>query len=32
MLKYGNVFKQIKDWNSLDRDYTIQIGQKLRVK
>ncbi|MGE7185338.1 LysM peptidoglycan-binding domain-containing protein [Peribacillus sp. NPDC006672] len=31
-VKYGSTIKQIKDWNGLDSNYTIQIGQKLRVK
>ncbi|MBU8768712.1 N-acetylmuramoyl-L-alanine amidase [Cytobacillus oceanisediminis] len=29
---YGSTVQQIKDWNSLDDDYTIYVGQVLRVK
>lgn len=28
----GSSIKQIKLWNNLDKDYTIYIGQKIRVK
>jgi len=30
--KYDTTIAKIKDWNNLDSKYTIQIGQKLRVK
>ncbi|QUG41573.1 N-acetylmuramoyl-L-alanine amidase [Psychrobacillus sp. INOP01] len=30
--KYGSNAQQIKDWNGLDANYTIYIGQVLRVK
>lgn len=30
--KYGSTIKQIKSWNDLDKNYTIYVGQKLRVK
>lgn len=30
--KYNSSVKQIIKWNNLDKDYTIQIGQNLRVK
>ncbi|KOP70971.1 N-acetylmuramoyl-L-alanine amidase [Bacillus sp. FJAT-21945] len=30
--KYGSTIQQIKDWNGLDANYTIYIGQRLRVK
>ncbi|WP_313894296.1 N-acetylmuramoyl-L-alanine amidase [Psychrobacillus sp.] len=29
---YGSTVQQIKDWNGLDANYTIRIGQVLRVK
>ncbi|MFG6493833.1 LysM domain-containing protein [Fictibacillus sp. UD] len=29
---YGSTVQQIKDWNSLDDNYTIYVGQVLRVK
>lgn len=29
---YGSTVQQIKDWNNLDDNYTIYIGQVLRVK
>ncbi|MGG3943358.1 N-acetylmuramoyl-L-alanine amidase [Peribacillus psychrosaccharolyticus] len=29
---YGSTANQIKDWNGLDADYTIKVGQTLRVK
>ncbi|MEK4484104.1 N-acetylmuramoyl-L-alanine amidase [Psychrobacillus sp. FSL H8-0484] len=29
---YGSTVQQIKDWNGLDANYTIYIGQVLRVK
>ncbi|SES23165.1 LysM domain-containing protein [Psychrobacillus sp. OK032] len=29
---YGSTAQQIKDWNGLDANYTIYIGQVLRVK
>lgn len=30
--RYGTTAQQIKDWNALDSNYTIRIGQALRVK
>lgn len=30
--RYGSTIKQIKDWNKLDNNYTIRIGQRIRVK
>ena len=30
--RYGSTAQQIKDWNGLDANYTIYIGQVLRVK
>ncbi|MFJ8268685.1 N-acetylmuramoyl-L-alanine amidase [Peribacillus asahii] len=30
--EYDTTITKIKDWNNLDSKYTIQIGQKLRVK
>lgn len=30
--KYGSTVTQIKDWNGLDANYTIYVGQVLRVK
>lgn len=30
--KFKSTIKQIKDWNKLDNDYTLKVGQKLRVK
>lgn len=30
--RYGSTAQQIKDWNGLDSNYTIHIGQVLRVK
>lgn len=30
--RYSSTIQQIKDWNGLDANYTIYIGQKLRVK
>lgn len=30
--RYGSTAQQIKDWNGLDANYTIRIGQVLRVK
>ncbi|MEK3953210.1 N-acetylmuramoyl-L-alanine amidase family protein [Psychrobacillus sp. FSL K6-1464] len=30
--RYGSTAQQIKDWNGLDSNYTIRIGQALRVK
>ena len=30
--RYGSTAQQIKDWNSLDSNYTIRIGQVLKVK
>ncbi|WP_264737317.1 N-acetylmuramoyl-L-alanine amidase [Cytobacillus firmus] len=29
---YGSTIHQIKDWNTLDDNYTIYVGQVLRVK
>ncbi|WP_256816520.1 N-acetylmuramoyl-L-alanine amidase [Cytobacillus sp. Bac17] len=29
---YGSTVQQIKDWNNLDDNYTIYVGQVLRVK
>ena len=29
---YGSTVQRIKDWNGLDANYTIRIGQVLRVK
>lgn len=29
---YGSTVQQIKDWNNLDNNYTIYVGQELRVK
>ncbi|MBD7945109.1 MULTISPECIES: N-acetylmuramoyl-L-alanine amidase [Psychrobacillus] len=29
---YGSTVQQIKDWNGLDSNYTIYVGQVLRVK
>ncbi|MBK3493475.1 N-acetylmuramoyl-L-alanine amidase [Viridibacillus sp. YIM B01967] len=31
-IKYGSTADQIKEWNSLDSNYTINVGQVLRVK
>jgi len=31
-VKYGSTIDQIKAWNKLDKNYTIYVGQKLRVK
>ncbi|GIN87646.1 hypothetical protein J6TS2_40320 [Heyndrickxia sporothermodurans] len=31
-IKYGSTTQQIKDWNGLDDNYTIYVGQVLRVK
>ncbi len=30
--KYGSTIQQIKDWNKLDKNYTIYAGKKIRVK
>lgn len=30
--KYGSTLAQLKSWNKLDKDYTIVIGKKIRVK
>jgi N-acetylmuramoyl-L-alanine amidase len=30
--QYGSTVQQIKDWNNLDDNYTIYVGQVLRVK
>jgi N-acetylmuramoyl-L-alanine amidase len=30
--EYGSTIAQIKSWNNLDTQYTIRIGQNLRVK
>ncbi|MEC2053946.1 LysM domain-containing protein [Peribacillus psychrosaccharolyticus] len=30
--EYGSSINQIKAWNNLDSNYTIQIGKRLRVK
>ncbi|MEK5107023.1 N-acetylmuramoyl-L-alanine amidase [Cytobacillus sp. FSL K6-0129] len=30
--KYGSTIKQIKSWNDLDKNYTIYVGESLRVK
>lgn len=30
--QYGSTVQQIKDWNNLDDNYTIIVGQNLRVK
>lgn len=30
--KYGSTVQQIKEWNNLDDNYTIYVGQVLRVK
>ncbi|MFO1445287.1 N-acetylmuramoyl-L-alanine amidase [Bacillus sp. Bva_UNVM-123] len=30
--RYGSTIQQIRDWNGLDANYTIRIGQVLRVK
>lgn len=30
--QYGSTIQQIKDWNNLDDNYTIYVGQVLRVK
>ncbi|NEY20490.1 LysM peptidoglycan-binding domain-containing protein [Bacillus ginsengihumi] len=30
--KYGSSISQIKSWNKLNREYTIYVGEKLRVK
>lgn len=30
--RYGSTAQQIKDWNGLDANYTIYIGQVIRVK
>jgi len=30
--RYGSTVQQIKDWNGLDANYTIYVGQVLRVK
>jgi N-acetylmuramoyl-L-alanine amidase len=29
---YGSTVQQIRDWNNLDTNYTIYVGQRLRVK
>ncbi|MBU8732322.1 N-acetylmuramoyl-L-alanine amidase [Cytobacillus oceanisediminis] len=29
---YGSTIQQIRDWNNLDENYTIYVGQRLRVK
>jgi N-acetylmuramoyl-L-alanine amidase len=29
---YGSAVQQIRDWNNLDANYTIYVGQRLRVK
>lgn len=29
---YGSTIKEIKKWNNLDDDYTIRVGERLRVK
>ncbi|MFP7445211.1 N-acetylmuramoyl-L-alanine amidase [Bacillus infantis] len=29
---YGSTVQQIRDWNNLDANYTIYVGQRLRVK
>lgn len=29
---YGSTIQQIRDWNNLDANYTIYVGQRLRVK
>ncbi|MBU8733425.1 N-acetylmuramoyl-L-alanine amidase [Cytobacillus oceanisediminis] len=29
---YGSTIQQIQDWNNLDANYTIYVGQRLRVK
>lgn len=31
-VKYGSTVTQIKTWNNLDSNYTIYLGQVLRVK
>jgi N-acetylmuramoyl-L-alanine amidase len=31
-VKYGSTVAEIKAWNKLDSKYTLQLGQKLRVK
>lgn len=30
--KYGSTIKQIKNWNDLDNNYTIYVGESLRVE
>lgn len=30
--EYGSTIKEIKKWNNLDDDYTIRVGERLRVK
>lgn len=30
--RYGSTIQQIRNWNGLDANYTIRIGQSLRVK
>ena len=30
--QYGSTIQQIRDWNGLDANYTIYVGQVLRVK
>ncbi|MDQ0269006.1 N-acetylmuramoyl-L-alanine amidase [Cytobacillus purgationiresistens] len=30
--RYGSTIQQIRDWNGLDANYTIRVGQVLRVK
>ncbi|QVY60917.1 N-acetylmuramoyl-L-alanine amidase family protein [Cytobacillus gottheilii] len=30
--QYGSTIQQIRDWNGLDANYTIRVGQRLRVK
>ncbi|GER66740.1 sporulation-specific N-acetylmuramoyl-L-alanine amidase [Weizmannia acidilactici] len=30
--EYGSSIQQIKEWNNLDDDYTIYVGERLRVK
>ncbi|NRG47559.1 N-acetylmuramoyl-L-alanine amidase [Bacillus sp. CRN 9] len=29
--KYGSTIKQIKNWNDLDKNYTIYVGESLKV-
>lgn len=31
-LRYGSTIQQIRSWNGLDANYTIRVGQVLRVK